>query len=169
MAFSTSASVLMTPYRHPTGPLATSQISFSTPGPCTTYFIILVLLFSFRGTPGKSSWKRPNGKESSLKKEDKAAIVVLPTYEKLQFLVSFEAKFHGFPEYRTSRTRHSCHIRHFKTNTSRFWILLTMYPARPVAVPRTDLSKRRYLVDVTLYDYRLIILIRAWGRSLTRV
>ena len=57
----------MTPYRQPTGPLATSQSSFSTPGPCTTPYYCYgmptstTLLSEESGS--KSSRKRPSGKE----------------------------------------------------------------------------------------------------------
>ena len=79
----------MTPYR-PTGPLITLQTSFGTLGPCTTpyYHFGTPNLSAESGT--KSSRKRPNGKENSLKKKKKKSTIAdLSTYNKLQYFYGF--------------------------------------------------------------------------------
>jgi hypothetical protein len=91
MSIPDGASVPMTPYRHPIGLLATSQISFSTPGPCTIpYYFGTTTLISAEA-PGKSSRKQPNGKKNCLqkKKNTRPAIADLPTYKKLQLFYGF--------------------------------------------------------------------------------
>ena len=97
MSIPDSVSAPLTPYRQPTGPLATSH-SFSTPasGPCTTpyYFGTPTSSTVLSGESGiKSSQKQPtgSGKENSSKKKMKLkpAIADLSTYEKLQYFYGF--------------------------------------------------------------------------------